>query len=170
MGKRGPKPTPSAIIELTGNPGKRRRNHAEPVSQLPAVKPSVVAMDPLASGEWDRVIHAMPPEIYTALDVAVLAQYSLAWSMLVKAQKEIDENGITVTLFEKDQSGELCPVKLGTNPAVKVWRTAIDTLMKTTDRLGLSPGVRSRLEIPGLSRKKDEKPKSGFAGLLGRTP
>lgn len=131
---------------------------------MPAVKPSVVIADEIASLEWDRLIAAMPPGIYTALDTSILAAYALAWSMLVKAQSDLDENGLIERVhLEKD--GYLLLKESRINPAAKLWKVAIETLLKTGDRLGLSPGVRSRLQLPN----RNDKPTSRFAGLLGAT-
>lgn len=136
---------------------------------MPAVKPSVVGMDEIASLEWDRLMHAMPPGLYTAMDVSLLTQYALAWSMLVKAQAEIDENGISVTIYEKDDNGNNVFSAYRNNPAIKVWKAASETLLKCADRLGLHPGARVRLEVP--KRRSSPEPGAGskFAGFLGAT-
>jgi P27 family predicted phage terminase small subunit len=126
---------------------------------MPAVKPSVVEMDEIASLEWDRLKHAMPPGLYTAMDVALMTQYALAWSMLVKAQSEIDSGGI-ITFTEKGY---------GVSPAVKVWKAASETLLKCADRLGLHPGARVRLQVPKRGSSPEPGAGSKFAGFLGQT-
>lgn len=167
MGKRGPKPKSTALRILEGNPSKRPFNDLEPACEMPAVKPSVIAADELASLEWDRLTAAMPPGLYTAADVAVIATYCQAWALMIRAQKEIDENGVMFTIFEEcEKTGEMMPVKTIVSPAVKVWKAASETLLKTADRLGLSPGVRSRLQLP--QRGESPEQKSKFAGLMGR--
>lgn len=154
MGKRGPKPKPSYLRLLEGNPSGRPINFDEPICEAPPCKPAVVKADALASAEWDRLIRAMPPGLYTALHNPVLAMHALAWSMLVKAQAAIDEHGLTM-ITERGRVS---------NPAVKVWKLASDTLLKTADRLGLHPGA--RINLP----KRSETPFGGkFAGLLGKT-
>lgn len=154
MGKRGPKKKPTALRILEGNPGRLPINEFEPTCDMPAVKPSFVAMDEIASREWDRVIACMPPHLYTAMDVAVLANYALAFSLLAKAQSELDSGIIRLTVK-------------GEQPAasVKVWKAASETLLKCADRLGLHPGARASLQIP----QRGDGP-SKFDGLLGRTP
>lgn len=166
LGTRGPKPKATALRLLEGNPSNRPINDLEPVCTMPPVKPSVVEMDEIASQKWNVIMGAMPPQLYTALDTDVLAAHCLAWSLLVKAQKEIDEHGINITVFEKDDQGRNIIFETRNNPAVKVWKAAVETLLKTADRLGLHPGARSRLEMP----KRNDQPQSRFAGLLGRTP
>lgn len=155
MAKRGRKPKSNVIRLLEGNPGKRPIADNEIIVELPAQKPSVVAADALASGEWDRVLAVMPPTMYSAAHEVVLSQHALAWSMLVKAQNEISEGGLTV-FTARGQT---------TNPAVRVWKLAADTLHRTAGLLGLHHGA--RLSIP----KRGETPFVGkFAGLLGRKP
>lgn len=167
MGKRGPKPKPRLIRLLEGNPGRLPINEAEPVSDMPAVKPSAVAMDELASLEWDRLLAATPPGLYSAQDTALLANYAMAWSMLVKAQQRIDAEGVSIALFEVNrETGEREFTHYKTNPAVKVWKASSETLIKLADRLGLHPGARTRLQLPSRGEKPEQ---SKFAGLLGAT-
>ena len=164
MAKPGPKPKPTSLRIFEGNPGRHPLNTDEPSSDLPAVKPSAVGMDEIASHEWDRVLAAMPQGIYSALDTAALGTYALAWSMLVKSQREIDENGITERFYKESSDGKtryLVETKI--NPSVRTWKAASETLIKMTDRLGLNPSVRSRLQVPS----KKAAPQSKFNGLLG---
>lgn len=154
MGKRGPKPKPTYLRLLEGNPSGRPIPTDEPICELPPSKPAIVKADKLASAEWDRLMRAMPPGLYTALHTPVLAMHALAWSMLVKAQSEL-EGGITIVT----EKGRVV------HPAVKVWKLASDTLLKTADRLGLHPAA--RINVP----KRGETPFGGkFSGLLGRQP
>lgn len=153
MGKRGPKPKSNIIRLLEGNPSGRPIRLDEPICEAPPSKPAVVGADALASAEWDRLMRVMPDGMFTALHNPVLAMHALAWSMLVKSQAEIAEHGLTV-FTAKGRT---------TNPAVKIWKLASDTLLKTADRLGLHPGARSN--VP----KRGETPFGGkFSGLLGK--
>jgi P27 family predicted phage terminase small subunit len=164
--KPGPKPKPTHLRLLEGNPGRLPINEREPIDIGPLKKLPAVEADEIASQEWDRLISAMPPDLYTAADAAALASYAFAWSMLVKAQQEINLNGVMVTIYETDsETGERQVLSIRSNPAVKVWKAASETLIKLSDRLGLTPGVRSRLQLPSRSTKPTE---GRFAGLLGR--
>jgi P27 family predicted phage terminase small subunit len=162
MGKRGPKPKPSALNILDGNPSRREINTREPECFLAPDKPDSVSADLFASAEWDRIIAAMPASVYSALDSAALSTYALAWSMLIRSQKEIDDNGLMIEEPIIDKEGNVVGYRRSINPATRTWKAATETLLKTTDRLGLSPGVRTRLQVP----TKDVTPKSKFAGLL----
>ena len=155
MAKRGRKPKSNVIRLLEGNLGKRPIVDDEIIVEMPPQKPAVVAADPVASAEWDRVLSIMPPGLITAAHESVLSAHALAWSMLAQAQAGIAEHGVTVTAAR----GQV------PNPAVRVWKMAVDTLHRTASLLGLHPGARSNLP------KRSETPFDGkFAGLLGKKP
>ena len=146
MGKRGPKPKSSFMRKLEGS--RRQGSPDEPTCDLPPVKPAFVEMDEVASREWDRAIASMPPGVFTALDVSVLAMYASAWSIMAGAQRDIGINGAVI----------VTPKGAVQSPSVKIWKQAADTLFKCADRLGLHPGARVSLKIPernGLSSKWD---------------
>jgi phage terminase small subunit len=50
----GPPPKPTALKVLTGNPGKRRLNDAEPKPPVGAQPPAYVKADPTLLSEWHR--------------------------------------------------------------------------------------------------------------------
>ena len=84
---RGPKPTPTALRRLQGNPGKRGYNHAEP--QPPEGVPDCPAhLNAAARDEWDRlalVLHDMG--VVTAVDRAALAAYCQCYGRWVEAEE-----------------------------------------------------------------------------------
>lgn len=168
MGRRGPKPKPTIIKKMEGNPSRRPMNEAEPICTVLPSKPLIVEADEIASQEWDRVLDAMPPGLYTALDVPTLMNYALAWSMLVQSQADIKANGLSVEIYETDENGNKIFLSIRTNPAVRTWKTASETLLKCADRLGLHPGARTRLQVPARGDTIDAT-KSKFAGYLGTT-
>lgn len=155
MAKVGRKPKSNVIRLLEGNLGKRPISDDEIIIEIRPEKPAVVASNPIASAEWDRVLAVMPPGLLTAAHESVLSAHALAWSMLAAAETAIAEHGITVVTARGRT----------TNPAVKVWKLAADTLHRTAGLLGLHPGA--RLAIP----KRGESPFNGkFSGLLGHKP
>lgn len=124
--------------------------------------PAVVGMDSHAAEEWRRVVAAMPPDVYTALDVAALTQYALAWSMLIRAQQDLDARGLMIASPLFDREGNEVGDAVEVNPAVKAWKAANEVLIRMADRLGLSPGVRARMSIPG----RNAAPTSKFGTLI----
>lgn len=159
--KRGRKPKPTSLLILEG---KLPSDAIELVADLPAEKLHSVAADQIASAEWDRVMAAMPPKVYCALDSAALAEYALAWSLLVRAQTEIEVSGITISIYGVDGDGNKYIANVKTNPAVRIWKAATDTLRAASDRLGLNPINRARLKLPTRADAKRQ-----FAGLMGKT-
>jgi len=154
LGKRGPKKKPTHLRLLEGNPGRLPINEAEPVSDMPAIKPSIVAADEIASLEWDRVLAAMPPGLYGALDTTMLAAYALAWSMLVKSQVDVAENGLTITTHVTNKvTGEVYVSDVKSNPALRSWKAATETILRCADKLGLHPGARVSLKVPERGAK-----------------
>ena len=155
MAKPGPKPKSNIVRLMEGNPGRRPIVNDEVIVDLPPQKPAVVAVNPIASAEWDRIVAIMPPGLISAAHESVLSSHALAWAMLSKAHEAIAEHGLTVMTAR------------GTvvNPAVRIWKLATDTLHRTAGLLGLHPGA--RINPP----QRSETPFGGkFAGLIGTAP
>jgi len=86
---RGPKPKPTALKMVMGNPGKRRLNHLEPKPRL--VIPTCPAhLQPTAKAEWKRLARQMHQlGVLSELDRAVLAAYCQAYSRWVEAERRL---------------------------------------------------------------------------------
>ena len=163
MGKRGPKPKPTALNLLDGNPSRRPLNHLEPTCAHPLVMPPSVGADAIASAEWQRLRDVCPPQLYNAMDAATVTQYCLAWSMLLRSQEQLDLRGLLIETERYDKEGNRLSTDVDINPAARTWKAANEALLKTTDRLGLSPTARTRIQIP-----KAVDIQSRFKGLIGR--
>lgn len=145
--KRGRKPKSTALRIFEGNPSRRDINTDEPFVDAPLVKPSIVGIDQHASAKWDELIESMPSGIYQRLDTQVLASHCLAWSQFCRSTIDIDEVGLWIDVKQLNQrTGEFVLVDRKTNPSVRTWRAAVDVMIKTGDRLGLSPGARANLK------------------------
>lgn len=153
-GKRGPKPKPTHLRLLEGNPGRRPMPDSEPVPAATLSKPGDVSVYDDASAYWDEVVAAMPPGLYTAADAPTLVVYAQSRALMQRAYDEVVTCGLTVTTEKGEQ----------TSAALKAWALAADRVLKVGDRLGLSPGVRSRLSVP--TRADISRPESKFAGLI----
>ena len=163
MGKRGPKPKPTALNLLDGNPSNRPLNTNEPQCGHAPILPNTVGADALASAEWHRLRDVCPPQLFTAMDTAALAQYCLAWSMLLKSQQALDTHGVVIEKPVFNRQGDVIGTELDVNPAARTWKAASETLLKCCDRLGLAPTARARIQLPTRSETQ-----SKFAGLLGK--
>ncbi len=150
MGLRGPQPKPRKLRELEGNPGKRSLNPREPEPRGHAVRPEFVTG--AAAEEWDRCIASMPPGFFTEADVAVLAIYCLTWVTYRNALAQIAREGMTA----KGAAGQNVA-----HPMLQVAAKQAEVVLKTADRLGMSPAARTRLDV---GEKEVADP---FAGLIG---
>lgn len=141
----GRKRTPTVLKEVLGNPGKRPLPKAEP---LPVGAPVMPAhLEGEAAVEWDRVVRAMPPQLYTSADVSTITTYCNAWALYVRALAEVKRKG----LFAKGSMGQIVA-----NPALAVVKAQAEVMLKAGDRLGLSPAARARLEMPDASNEDPE--------------
>ena len=89
---RGPKPKPTAMRRMQGNPGKRGYNHAEP--QPPEGMPDCPAhLNAAARDEWDRLAHVLNyMGVVTAIDRAALAAYCQCYGRWVEAEEKLKTN------------------------------------------------------------------------------
>ena len=147
MATRGRKPTPTAIKELEGNPGKRKLNENEPKPKKKA--PSCPKwLEPEAKKEWRRLSKQMEQiGILTEVDMASFAGYA-RWK---EAEEFITQHGTIV----KTPSGYWQQV-----PQVSIAQTYLKIMNRFSEQFGLTPASRSRIvastENTGGSRDEME--------------
>lgn len=161
MVTRGPKPKPSHLKLIEGNPGKRRLGRE--------VQPRNVAPDPpeqldaLAREEWDR----MAPQLYhlgllTEPDRAALGAYCQAYSTWANAQEELNRlAAIPRTLFK----GLLVGTPNGAmiqNPLIGIRNKAAADMVLYAAEFGMTPSARARLAISDAGADPTNK----FGGTL----
>lgn len=154
MGRRGPKPKPTALKRAEGNRGKRPLNDAEPQpATLAAVPPAPDWLLPLAQERWHEVapqLHGLA--ILTEVDLPALAAYCQAWAHWRDCEKWIAENGRVAT-FRNDK-GEVTHTQPA--PQVSLAKSYLDQLKKWGALFGLSPADRAGLKV-------EKKPAGGLA-------
>jgi P27 family predicted phage terminase small subunit len=141
------------LKRLEGNPGKRKLGNSEPAPIGALQAPPFLVGG--AAEEWERVVSSMPPGFFTAADYSTLAVYCFAWDMHKKAVETLAVEGILAEGSTKQQVA---------HPALGVLATQAGVILKAGDRLGLSPGARSRLQVPEVAAQK-----SKFEGLISIT-
>jgi P27 family predicted phage terminase small subunit len=135
----GPPPTPSKLVELKGNPGKKKVSGVEPEPARGAPKPPA-DLSGEALAEWGRVVPELDRlGLITKVDRAYLVAYVEAWATFDSARAAMREYGPLVA----GRDGGM--VK---NPAAQVMRDAADLMIKFGARFGLSPSDRTRLSVP----------------------
>jgi len=137
----GPKPHPTALKVLRGNPGQRRLPENEP--QISRADPSfdeppaAIADDPVASEEWRRVAPMLRMcGIATNGERGSLLILCQQWSRYLEAHGKMRALGMIV----KKPSG--IPV---INPYLQVENAALDKCLRLWQELGLTPSARARL-------------------------
>ena len=105
MATRGRKPTPTAIKELEGNPGKRKLNDKEPkpVKKAPSCPKWLEAE---AKKEWRRLSKKMEMMgVLTEVDMAAFAGYCQAYARWKEAEEFITQHG---TIVKTPATGSRC--------------------------------------------------------------
>lgn len=136
MATRGRKPTPTAIKELEGNPGKRPLNNSEPKPTKKA--PSCPKwLEPEAKKEWRRLAKQMEQiGILTEVDMAAFAGYCQAYARWKESEEFITQHGSIV----KTPSGYWQQV-----PQVSIAQTYLKIMNRFAEQFGLTPSSRSRI-------------------------
>ena len=130
MAIRGRKPTPTAIKELEGNPGKRKLNENEP--------------KPKKKAPWRRLSKQMEQiGILTEVDMASFAGYCQAYARWKEAEEFITQHGTIV----KTPSGYWQQV-----PQVSIAQTYLKIMNRFCEQFGLTPASRSRIVADTGSR------------------
>jgi P27 family predicted phage terminase small subunit len=133
---RGPKPTPTALRRLQGNPGKRAYNHDEPIA--PDGVPSCPEhLGSAARAEWDRlaqVLHDMG--VVTLVDRAALAAYCQCYGRWVEAEEKLQ----STPMLLKTASGYVQQ-----SPWLSISNKQLELMGRYMAELGLTPASRSRV-------------------------
>jgi len=155
MGKRGPKPIPTAIKLLHGNPGRRPLKQQEP---KPSTEPPRCPhwLDAEAKACWRALIPQLRDMgVLTQIDGQALSNYCTAWSRWKRAELFLQKNGDVYSL--KDEQGHpKCVVQW---PQVAIARNLVAVLQRYQQEFGLTPSSRTSLKgsaVPGATDAFDE--------------
>lgn len=147
MGARGPRPTPTKILQLRGS---RRVNGRAGEPQPRMVEPPCPDwLDDAAKAKW----RALVPELsaiglLTAIDGDCLAVYCQAWAEFQLATETLQREGRTIKAGE---GGYKSP-----HPAVAQQRSAWKAIREFAALFGLDPADRGRLTMPDQPEEPDE--------------
>ena len=139
--KTGRKPTPSALNDLRGNPGKRARNHQEPRFPDGELRCPDWLGD-AGRAKWAEMLpklQAVPGLMKPAYGDA-LALYCEAFEDMLDAREEIAKEGATCT---SDNGGAY------QHPAVGRKNKAIQRMKAFGALFGLSPSDAANLKVMG---------------------
>jgi P27 family predicted phage terminase small subunit len=140
MGRRGPRPEPTALKLLKGNPGKRPLNEREP-KPPPGAPETPAHLDEEARREWDRVVGTLEQlGLVTMLERAVLTGYCQSWSRWVDAETKLREYGAVLKSPTKG-----FPLL---SPYLLIANKAMEQMRQFLSELGMSPASRTRIGTP----------------------
>ena len=136
MGRRGPAPTPTKLLQLRGSwKGDSRKGEPEPTLGEPSCP---TWLDPEAKDEWRRVVPSMLAAGTLAyVDRAVLAGFCQSWADYHRAVKAVQNEGETA------ETPQGYPMK---NPWVTIKNEAWARYNKAAGDLGLSASARTRIQ------------------------
>lgn len=153
---RGRKPTPTHLKLLTGNPGKRAINKAEP---MPAGNLHD-APDWLTESQkegWTYAIANAPLGLLKRLDRAMLTMWVVAEDLHRDSAQKVAKVGAIV----RTRSGETTQ-----NPYLSVMNRQAAVMVKLASEMGFSPASRTRIQLESPDGK--DKPASPFAQFANR--
>jgi P27 family predicted phage terminase small subunit len=132
---------------MTGNPGKRPLNDAEP--QPPSGHPDPPDfLDKIALEKWNELIPLLESMgVLTMADAGTVAAYCIAWSELQHATELLTAEGRTST---RGTGG------LASHPAIQQQRSALRALLAAGSLLGLDPSSRTRIKVEPHNTEIDE--------------
>lgn len=141
MGKRGPKPKPTALRVFEGDPGRllgKREGEVQP-SQGKSVPVAPDWLGEHGVEVWGFLAPVLfPIGCLTKSDASLLAMYCEAWDDFFAARKIIEEEGMTIFNGKGGKS---------VHPAVKVKNQAIARIKQIGGEFGLSPSSRVGLNL-----------------------
>jgi P27 family predicted phage terminase small subunit len=138
--KRGPKPTPTQLKKLRGNPGRRPLPKNEPKPRQKSNIPRAPAhLNKVAQKEWRRMAKELYPlGLLTNVDLSAFAAYCTTYAIWLDAQVQIDKHGVLI----KAQSG--FPMQ---SPYLTISNRAMTEMRKWLVEFGCSPSSRSRVIV-----------------------
>jgi P27 family predicted phage terminase small subunit len=160
----GPRPQPTYLKLLRGNPGKRRLNKNEPQPSIPARRPEPPAfLSAYAKEEWERVApEAFTLRLLSNLDRACFSAYVESYARWRTAEEAL----ALMAANDPVMRGLIVKGKRGTaieNPLVYISRQAVRDMLRFAAEFGFTPAARSRINGGG---DMSPRPPSKFGDLL----
>ena len=153
MGRRGPAPTPTKVLQLRGT--HRRDRHGDPSAEaefppLTELPKAPGFLDRVGKYEWKRVgAELIEKQLLTETDLAAFTLYCVSVSRVAACEKAIREHGLTM----------FGPQGMKARPEVAIGRQAGIEARKFAQEFGLTPSARTRVRVP---TKQAAPKKSGW--------
>ena len=136
MSTRGPKPKPTELKKIQGNPGRRPLNQAHPRPKTPVKKAR--GMQPIARKFWDEYGPELERlEILTGADSAAFRLMAEHFGFAVQAARQIQEQGLTVEASDGTKK----------NPLAQIFKDNSLAFKSYAAEFGLTPSARTRMKV-----------------------
>ncbi|MCX5658410.1 MAG: phage terminase small subunit P27 family [Planctomycetota bacterium] len=148
MGRRGPAPTPTSILQMRGSTLVNQRRLADEPTPPPGLPRCPAWLDVDTKAAWKQLAPTLGAMgCLTRIDANALARYCRLWARWRKAEAFIDKHGEVYSL--KDDVGKTRCVQQW--PQVAIANKLTQQLSRLEAEFGMTPSARSRIQI--------EKPK-----------
>ena len=151
MGRRGPRPIPTQLKILRGNPGKQVLNAEEPQppSDGIAMPPH---LGPVAALRWDELLPMLQStRVMTRADVEALARYCDTYEWWLAVRAKLKAEGDTYPILNDKGEAKY----IAQRPEVAIAHKLSQQLRQLEADFGLSPAARVSLKV-----EPDAKPQS----------
>ena len=151
MGRRGPKPIPTQLKILRGNPGKQVLNADEPQPPTDGIV-MPPHLGPVASARWAELLPMLQAtRVMTRADVEALARYCDTYEWWLAVRAKLKAEGDTYPIL--NDGGEI--KYIAQRPEVAIAHKLAQQLRQLEADFGLSPAARVSLKV-----EPDAKPQS----------
>lgn len=161
----GPKPKPTHLKLIEGNPGKRKLPENEPKPEIRAPE-CPEHLDRVARKEWNRIVPQLVRlQLLSEVDMVTLAGYCQLYSRWVKIEKAIAAKTERIEkaalAIDKDvPEGALITIDTAGNarqsPLVIMARQTLQLIRSYCAEFGFSPAARARISVPGAPETEDD--------------
>lgn len=138
-----PKPIPTEIKRLMGNPGKRRlpKPGEEPEPEIvETLPPPPDWLGGYGAKEWERVGPVLAElRLLTESDLLTFGAYCANVDLMIESMLDIQKNGTTIRGARGDVR----------NPALASFAQAVTALRALATEFGMTPSSRARMRLPG---------------------
>ena len=142
MGRRGPAPLPTKILQLRGT--YRADRHGTPDTEpqfapLTTLPPAPGFLDDVGHYEWQRVgLELMAKQLLTEIDLAAFTLYCVSVARVVACEKVLSKVGMTMVTERGERA----------RPEVLISRQAGAEVRRFCQEFGLTPSARTRVHAP----------------------
>jgi P27 family predicted phage terminase small subunit len=150
MGKRGPRPEPTILKVVKGNPGKRPLNASEPAPARDRIEPPSWLSD-ASLAKWHEVVpKLMAMRVMTNADVDAIARYCVMHELYAKYLSQV-RRGLDVLVI-RDEAGRVKYMQA--TPAATQLNKLEASMLRIEQEFGMTPSSRSG--VNAASEVKDD--------------